>query len=284
MRHVLDAFAAETERLATVMLTVTPEEFARPSPCPPWTVAGLFGHVATAVGRLREVLAAPAPLRAEVSAAGYYRADERFSAQTNEDRIAVGIERAGAVDGHALAVAFDADWREIVALCRWEEAGQGEADGRVTDRQEADRQEADRQEADRQEADRQEADREEADREKAGGKVAGLGEVGWQGSGGREAGRVVRTRHGDAMLLSEFLVTRVVEVSVHGLDLADGLGRGAWLTPAAGEVLTSLFFGGDDSGPVVDADLLRGLTGRRPLTQKESAALDHRGFRRLTLG
>lgn len=30
-------------------------------------------------------------------------------------------------------------------------------------------------------------------------------------------GRVVRTRHGDAMLLSEFLLTRVVEVAVHGL-------------------------------------------------------------------
>ena len=28
--------------------------------------------------------------------------------------------------------------------------------------------------------------------------------------------RVVRTRHGDAMLLSEFLLTRVVEVAVHG--------------------------------------------------------------------
>jgi hypothetical protein len=38
-------------------------------------------------------------------------------------------------------------------------------------------------------------------------------------------GRVVRTRHSDPMLLSEFLLTRVVEVAVHGLDLADALGR-----------------------------------------------------------
>lgn len=40
-------------------------------------------------------------------------------------------------------------------------------------------------------------------------------------------GRTVRTRHGDAMLLSEFVLTRVVEVAVHGLDLADALGREA---------------------------------------------------------
>src|SRR5690349_5244375 len=33
-------------------------------------------------------------------------------------------------------------------------------------------------------------------------------------------GRVVRTRHGDAMLLTDFMVTRVVELAVHGLDLA----------------------------------------------------------------
>jgi hypothetical protein len=35
--------------------------------------------------------------------------------------------------------------------------------------------------------------------------------------------RVVRTRHGDAMLLTDFLLTRIVEVAVHGLDLADAL-------------------------------------------------------------
>src|ERR1700761_457645 len=36
--------------------------------------------------------------------------------------------------------------------------------------------------------------------------------------------RVVRTRHGDAMFLSQFLLTRVVEIAVHGLDMADALG------------------------------------------------------------
>jgi uncharacterized protein (TIGR03083 family) len=216
MLPVLDAFAAETGQLARVMLGLAPEEFARPSPCPLWTVAGLLGHVATAVGRLPGMLADPAPPRAEVSAAGYYRADARFSPGTNEDRVATGTLRAAAA-ADALALAFDADRRRIVELCR----------------------------------------REPAD-------------------------RVVRTRHGDAMLLTDFLVTRVVEVGVHGLDLADGLGRPAWLTGPAAAILTGLFFA--DDGPPVDADLLRGLTGRRAVTPEESATLERRGVRRLTLG
>ena len=49
------------------------------------------------------------------------------------------------------------------------------------------------------------------------------------------AGRIVQTRHGDAMLLTDFLTTRVVELAVHGLDVADVLEQQPWLTaPAAG--------------------------------------------------
>lgn len=46
--------------------------------------------------------------------------------------------------------------------------------------------------------------------------------------------RIVCTRHGDAMLLSQFLLTRVIEISVHGLDIADALGHEPWLTPQGG--------------------------------------------------
>jgi uncharacterized protein (TIGR03083 family) len=38
-------------------------------------------------------------------------------------------------------------------------------------------------------------------------------------------GRRVRTRWGDTMWLTDFLVTRVLELGVHGLDLAAGLDR-----------------------------------------------------------
>jgi uncharacterized protein (TIGR03083 family) len=56
-------------------------------------------------------------------------------------------------------------------------------------------------------------------------------------------GRVVRTRHGDPMLLDDFLTTRVFEVAVHGFDLADAAGVPSWLTPAAAGTLQDLLLG-----------------------------------------
>ena len=102
-------------------------------------------------------------------------------------------------------------------------------------------------------------------------------------------GRTVRTRHGDAMLLSEFLLTRVVEVAVHGLDLADALGREAWLTPAAGDAVTELLLGAEHAAA---ADMLewsrprflRKATGREPLNEAEAAQIEQLGIRRLALG
>lgn len=94
---------------------------------------------------------------------------------------------------------------------------------------------------------------------------------------GEPAGRVVLTRHGDAMALPEFLTTRVVEVAVHGLDVADAVGHEPWLTAAAAEHLQGLLFTGDVAGwdPAV---LLRKATGRAPLTPPESARLGLRGL------
>lgn len=103
------------------------------------------------------------------------------------------------------------------------------------------------------------------------------------------ADRVVRTRHGDAMLLSQFLVTRVVEVAVHGLDLAEGLGREPWLTPGAADVVLELLLGPD--GPASLHALgwdrltfLRKATGREPLDAAETARVERLGIRWLTLG
>lgn len=75
------------------------------------------------------------------------------------------------------------------------------------------------------------------------------------------ADRVVRTRHGDAMLLSEFLTTRVVELAVHGLDLADAVGHPAWLTPAAATVLQDLLLGPGRTAPDPE-HFIRAATGR----------------------
>jgi hypothetical protein len=75
------------------------------------------------------------------------------------------------------------------------------------------------------------------------------------------ADRVVRTRHGDAMLLTEFLKTRVLEVAVHGFDLADALALPSWLTPAAADVLQELLLGPSRTAPDPE-HFLRAATGR----------------------
>nr|WP_063783366.1 maleylpyruvate isomerase N-terminal domain-containing protein [Streptomyces sp. XY431] len=102
-------------------------------------------------------------------------------------------------------------------------------------------------------------------------------------------GRTVRTRHGDAMLLSEFVLTRVVEVAVHGLDLADALGREAWLTPAAGDAVTELLLGAEQALAADKLEwsrphFLRKATGREPLTEPEAAQVERLGIRWLALG
>ena len=40
---IMEAFAAESERLSEVGAETNDPAFARPSPCVPWTVAELFG-------------------------------------------------------------------------------------------------------------------------------------------------------------------------------------------------------------------------------------------------
>ncbi|WP_369145168.1 maleylpyruvate isomerase family mycothiol-dependent enzyme [Streptomyces sp. R44] len=102
-------------------------------------------------------------------------------------------------------------------------------------------------------------------------------------------GRTVRTRHGDAMLLSEFLLTRVVEVAVHGLDLADALGREAWLTPEAGDAVTELLLGAEHAPAAEELEwsrprFLRKATGRDPLTEAEAARVEQLGIHWLALG
>ncbi|MGR4880379.1 maleylpyruvate isomerase family mycothiol-dependent enzyme [Streptomyces sp. LARHCF249] len=103
------------------------------------------------------------------------------------------------------------------------------------------------------------------------------------------AGRTVRTRHGDAMLLSEFLLTRVVEVAVHGLDLADALGREPWLTAPAGDAVLELLLGREQMAAVDTLGwsrphFLRRATGREPLDGPEAAQIKRLGIRWLALG
>ncbi|MEV4713920.1 maleylpyruvate isomerase N-terminal domain-containing protein [Micromonospora sp. NPDC049374] len=101
------------------------------------------------------------------------------------------------------------------------------------------------------------------------------------------ADRVVRTRHGDAMTVPEFLRTRVVEVGVHGLDLAEALDRPPWLTPTAARVIGDLLTGGRALPADLGWDrltLIRKATGRSPRSRAEQDALDAAGIRLLAFG
>ncbi|MBQ1049764.1 maleylpyruvate isomerase N-terminal domain-containing protein [Micromonospora sp. C51] len=101
------------------------------------------------------------------------------------------------------------------------------------------------------------------------------------------ADRVVRTRHGDAMTVTEFLRTRVVEVGVHGLDLAEALNRPPWLTPTAAQVIAELLTGGQALPVGLGWDrltLIRKATGRSPRSLVEQHALDTAGIRLLAFG
>jgi len=101
-------------------------------------------------------------------------------------------------------------------------------------------------------------------------------------------GRRVVTRHGDRMLLTEFLRTRVVELVLHGLDLAISLDRRPWTAPSAAAVtMEVLLADGAERAAELGWDppvLLAKASGRAPLTPEEAEAAHRLGVRWLPLG
>ncbi|WP_422770123.1 maleylpyruvate isomerase N-terminal domain-containing protein [Plantactinospora sp. WMMC1484] len=222
-----EVFRGEAARLAEVLAELTEPDFARPTPCPPWSVRDLVAHVDTGAGRVLGMLAEPAPPRARVDAAGYF-GPTKFAPEIDRARIDTARrEGAGFGSGRKLAENFAATWRAAYdATCA------------------------------------------------------------------APPGRLVRTRHGDPMTLEDFLATRVVELGVHGLDLAAALDRPPWLTAPAAELVAGLLT--RSAGPAGDglaADLhwdrltlVAKATGRQPLTARERTEIERRGVRWLTLG
>ncbi|MEU7399585.1 maleylpyruvate isomerase N-terminal domain-containing protein, partial [Streptomyces albogriseolus] len=94
MDPVRAAFRAECGRLTEVLSELDDADLDRPTPCPPWTVRELIAHVRTGAGRLADMLAAPAPPRAEVDAAGYFGA-AKFTPQVDAARIEAARSEAG---------------------------------------------------------------------------------------------------------------------------------------------------------------------------------------------
>ncbi|MFG2058999.1 maleylpyruvate isomerase N-terminal domain-containing protein [Micromonospora sp. NPDC048930] len=220
MNTVRAAFRDECARLEEVLRGLTEADLDRPTPCPPWALRDLLAHVSTGAGRLVGMLAAPAPERAEVDAAGYFGA-AKFAPEVDRDRIDSARRQAREPAGvPAVVEGFARAWRA--------------ADAAVA---------------------------------------------------AQPSGRLVRTRHGDAMTLTEFLRTRVVEVGVHGLDLADALDRRPWLTPTAARVVADLLADRRPAGlGWDDLTLVRKATGRSPLTDRERALVAESGFRWLSFG
>jgi hypothetical protein len=77
----VQAFGAESDRLAEVAEGADDAAYGRLSPCAPWTAAELLCHVRMTMGRLQTMLADPEPQPEPepdgaglVAAAGYYRA------------------------------------------------------------------------------------------------------------------------------------------------------------------------------------------------------------------
>ncbi|HEX2771101.1 MAG TPA: maleylpyruvate isomerase N-terminal domain-containing protein [Micromonosporaceae bacterium] len=101
--------------------------------------------------------------------------------------------------------------------------------------------------------------------------------------------RVVRTRHGDAMTVTEFLKTRVVELGVHGLDLAAAMNRPPWLSSQAAAVIVDVL-ADDHERPVRERlgwdrrMLIEKTTGRAPITDDERLTAERLGLRWLTFG
>jgi uncharacterized protein (TIGR03083 family) len=247
---VVAAVRAEAAALGAIANELTAADLARPSPCPPWTVAGLLAHIVIALGRIGPAIDAasgpaidtgsgpaigtgsgePAgPPGQLVTAAGYYRPGARFSAAANTDRIDVAVALAARL-GTGKEIS-----RELAAVCQRSLRLLAAAP---------------------------------ADQE-------------------------VRTRHGDRMLLSDFAVTRVVELAVHGLDASIALHRSPWLTGESAGVLEELLLpaGGPPAVAALRArlgcdraGLLARLTGRARLSASESALLAELGLTRLALG
>jgi uncharacterized protein (TIGR03083 family) len=103
------------------------------------------------------------------------------------------------------------------------------------------------------------------------------------------ATRRVASALGDTILLTDFLIACIVELTVHGIDLAHGLGREPWTTPQAAAIVEDLLLAA--GGPAVveefhweRATLIEKATGRSPLTKSEAEWVHRHGIRWLTLG
>lgn len=88
--------------------------------------------------------------------------------------------------------------------------------------------------------------------------------------------RIVTVAWGHTMRLADYVPTRVLEMTVHGLDLADALGVQPWTTPGAAEVTRALLVGLLEREPPAgwdDTMFFDKGTGRAPLSASDRGEL-----------
>jgi len=123
--------------------------------------------------------------------------------------------------------------------------------------------------------------KEVAGRYASGGELAAAWDVMWREAVDKAAAagpdRIIPT-WGPRMRLNEFLKTRVLEITVHRLDLDDALGRQGWGTDTAVGIVDDILVGllGEEPPPELDWDVIDFIekgTGREPLADDEREAL-----------
>ena len=220
----MSALVSEATALGAALDDLVDSDWDRCTRCEPWTVGELVGHVLVVLSRVVPMVEAPSPSGTPIPTADYFRPDDRFSSESNRQRVQSGIDQAATVGTGPAAI--DAVRHTVLTLdeiCR-----------------------------------------------------------------DQPLDRLVLTRHDDVMTLDEFLLTRVVEVVLHGIDVADALGRAPWTTPAAGELVIGLL-----AGPAADEvnalpwdtpTILRSATGREAPYGPPAGLFGQLGIRWLALG
>ena len=97
-------------------------------------------------------------------------------------------------------------------------------------------------------------------------------------AGRTDPARLLATTWGPTLRLDEYLKTRVLEVTVHRMDLEDALGRKGWGTDLAISIVDDILAGllGEDPPRDLDWDVVEFIEtacGRRPLTDHERKVL-----------
>lgn len=88
--------------------------------------------------------------------------------------------------------------------------------------------------------------------------------------------RLVQVQWGPRLRLDDYLDTRVLELAVHGLDLADALGIDPWLSVDGGAIVRALLTSLLEAPPPQewdDVELADKGTGRVPLSPRDRDAL-----------